>query len=473
MKFIRPAVIKKPLILTLVILVAAGISILLYNMIREDSAEEIITRAESLIQMAEEHRQEDYAQTLRYYNRAIQTLETLMEETHTSTQAAQALRSGERTLGNHTVEELRQKVLPAIQRRAEAEENLSSLISLIADNTQDAYYQSLIHMLSGQASLHRKDSAQAMQNMRRALNLVDTITPPYLKIDILTSLAVSFHNLSSDSFSRDILERAVHTLSFMEDTPLRQRLRLSIISAYAAIEEFETAQELIPAIGDSYIRECAYLELVRHKSPRYTDINRAIELTEEITAYPLLRYKSYGEIIMKLMGDNKIEQARNIHAIAEKNHLPEISETARKAYAHIDNEKIRAHIPTTSVSFDQAQNLIHSIDDIHIRIDLLIYLGSTLFDIKETSHSGMVLQTARDLIQELGNSRKSYEKTANLARAYGAAEKFTEAFSLALEINDELLRNRTITETALQHITADGDISPGLSAILNQIINTI
>ncbi|MGM0462242.1 MAG: hypothetical protein ACQEQ4_07475 [Fibrobacterota bacterium] len=470
MKFTRHAVIKKPLILTLVILVAAGISILLYNMSREDSAEEIIARAESLIQLAEEHRQEDYAQTLRYYNQAIQKLETLMEETHSSTQAVEDLRSGERTLKNHTVEELRQKVLPAIQRRAEAEENLFSLISLIADNTQDAYYQSLIYMLSGQASLHRNDSAQAQKNLRRALSLIDTLTPAYLKIDILTSLAVSSN---SHSASMDILERAVHTLSFMQDTPLKQRLRLSIISAYAAIGEFETARELIPAISDSYIHECAYLELVRHKSPRYTDINRAIELTEKIIEYPLLRYKSYGEIVMKLMEDNKVEQARNLHDIAEKNYLPEISKTASKAYAHIDNGKIRAHMPNTSVSFDQAQSLIHSIDDIHTRIDLLIYLGSTLSDINETSHATMVLQTARDLIQELGNSRKSYEKTADLARAYGAAENFTDAFSLALEIDDELLRNRAITEIALQHITADSDISPRLSAILNQIINTI
>ncbi|ERP38822.1 hypothetical protein [Chitinivibrio alkaliphilus] len=461
------------LVVVLLVLAVGGIIFLVHTQRREQQAQQIIEEAAQLISQAEEMSSQDYSKALHLYNKALSELQTLRRDRYRSTRTTQDLIAGTIPVGSYTLEELQSRILPAIQQRAQAEEDLFSLLLFITDQLSDPYYKGVVSLFLAEAYTNRQSDDRARKHLGNALGYLNELPHAPLRIDLLTSLAVMYHAIDEQEKALKLLERARISLTAMERSLLRERLTLSLLSAYSAMGMETEARALQGDLRDTYLQESAYIEQFRFMAPTFKNLNTAIVRASTITESPYLRFSAFATIVDTLIALDKKEQARSIHGTNIQTNLPRIDTPSQAAPALAKAGMYHTILHGDSRGFfTQAHEIIRSVENRTYRFRSLLSLAEAYHRIGKKTASEQTLAAARDILDSVDREQEDILRT-ELCHFFTRTKQFNEAFSHALQLKERHGRVKTIAEISLQHILKEKDVTEEISHLLNQVINSL
>ena len=122
------------------LLVAAGIFAFRWFFDPEARANRLFVEASRLFELAKEAEGESYIEALKLYRGALSRLEKVTTF-YPSTKLAVELMQGEARVGPYTIEDLKERAIPEVEPKAEAEENPLACTLLVARAIKDTFTQ--------------------------------------------------------------------------------------------------------------------------------------------------------------------------------------------------------------------------------------------------------------------------------------------------------------------------------------------
>lgn len=436
-----------------------------------EKANKLYAEATGLVQEAKKIEEDNVNEALEKYVEAFNKIEKIINE-HGKTKIASEIKTGEKKIGEISYTQLKEQVLPAIEEKANATKDLNSLLLYLLNQTEDSSYSKpLIQYEISKAyreANRYEEALKHLNNMEYSVELIPA-DKKYLKTSLLLMMGVEHYHHRNIETARIHIDNASILAQNEKATKLRERLILSVISAYAEISQFSKAERLLHKLSDEYLQDAAYFDITDNYA-QIQQLDSAFAKANKIFA-PDLKSRAFTNISEQLILQGREKTAEKYLEYCQDMLIDSIETQDKVAKSLIDIAECYHILGDKKEAEKLAKRIKKSIQDVenyHISNQLNVSYALLSQKMGNTSISTEMLEGSL-IIAEAFPKNSSLE-VAHVAIGFAKAGQFTRAFQAAQKIESKSHRLETLVKITTLQMKAKERISKSTAFEIQKII---
>lgn len=404
---------------------------------------------------AKELENTSYALAYRKYNNAIAKLNNIINK-YSSSEIALDLFNNQLKIGPYPFLEFKEEIIPNARLRAEAESN-PLVCAFYAVNLLDTiqYEDKLKQMKAVKLTeISTKFSKnwqfkKAASVLNEGKEIVETIYSDMFRVAALTEMAHVLGTSGKTNQARQLINQAKTIVKEMPQNE-RQEGLLKVVTAYCQLDEFESAEELIPQFKPPVLDNA--WSIIAQKYAEKGKLRTALKTAGNIDD-DHIQAETLHIISAAYATNGKIERAAELAAEIGPLNI----DRKAKAFADIAFYACKDNKRNLAVSyFEEAIKTANQFESHELpqKISALNYIAFRFVELQDGKNSVQLLESNGALAKKLSEFNRA-EAFAEIAAAYdqiGESEKALQLISAF--IPDYLtidIRGNTFARIAIQH----------------------
>lgn len=466
---------------------------------------ELYIKAFRLAESGKKCENSSYRDALRYYQDALKAAEKIRED-YPSTQLAVDIVRGRAKIGPYSFEELKEKVIPHMQKLSEAEESLYKSAIFVSDHQVDSFskVRALTAMAGEYARARSKanaskaldfalrtsdkisnasDKAWALAEITsvfakigqvdKSIRLAEAISDPYSKAWALSEIAKTMIKTGPENRVNALLDKALGSVKEIQRDFLRTWALTEIAQVLVSGDETDRAAEILsrsfqlsleiePILDRN--KAIAKISVAYAEAGNFESAYKAAEYIEDFER----RSDALAGIAIAYAKAHRFDEARKILNSPDV----EIGASSRvRAMAKIASELIRAGAKNEAITLlGSALDESGKIKNDAARASARIEISAAYSEARDFGQALHVKETIRDAYSQALILVKMAEESARAGRTDSASEMLMLALGETSKIEDAAQKAELLASIDIGLGRADKKIEKKASRILHELI---
>lgn len=438
----------------------------------DEKANKLYSEAVSLVQEAKKVESKNVLEALQMYKEADKKIQILIAE-HAKTKTAVAVQSAEKKIDGLTVKQLREQIIPTVEQKAKATQDLGSLLLFFLEKAEDGTYSKCIIFYEISKAYRLKGDKKTSRDFLKKLVECTKLIPDekkYLQVSLDVITAVEYYHHREIEKARLIINNAVTKTHDIEHKKMKERLLLSIVSAYAEISQFDKARRLTHKLQDNYLMDAAYFDMADNYA-EFQLIDSAFETAREIFSADL-KSRAYTNISSQLILQGKEPTAEKYLEYCQESLLDSVEQVDKKVKATLEIAecyRLLGKDRKVNKLIKKIKDEIKQITNYRKSNFLKLELAKLYIRLNPKNKAGIGLMEEAQALA-VSFPKNSSIAVAEVALTFADMGNFTRAYKLTHRIEDPQRQLETRVKIAAKQVANNTRINAHTAEQIQQII---